>query len=1110
MIKNLFSGRSLINVFAFTLFVLYSNVTAQSTPANTRLMQVNTVKGSALSIVESSNNFTYHLGTSNGGEIGFDNLSANSVGIDDLFVLKSDEVSGSNVWLKTFNAGTGGTILPRHVSFDAAENLYVYGQFSGTISAGATTATSTSSSPSFLMKINSDGSAAWVSLLAGGHSTYYPKVKCVTDGTDTFLLYDQNNLVRFDDATGAILYANVYPNSELKSVALQNSSLFVAGTTLTTGSVFGTETISSPHTGFVVKGDKNANFTASAVAGSTQQADISDISFNSDGTLLMSGFSRSAVTFATENGTYNYTYNPNSSLENTKIYHYVAAIDNNLAAVSFLRTSTAVSSDGYYEIETRNISATVKPYGSEGNFRVLVSNGHYNGRNNINTFTNANGTYSNIINIPGSTVYKLLLSMDASGNFLIAQQPQSNGIISASANSYSMSSQANRLFTTTAHNPFNGATLWSKQKATSISGSLSHAFQQHLHSAKNDLFVTSVVAGKVIFFGRKVEHASGINSRYVTRLGPDGLPKWFARFHPDYGTAELNISHDFSCVDKDDNFIFLANTSGATSTFIDAAGNYVDFSQNAAVTSKAIIKLDKNGNLMWSKHIMPTQGNSISAALTADNNGNIHVIGKTSFPFTIDGVTVAAPNSTSIFLLKFSASGVLLYAKSYQNMNAYSLLPVFDAQNNLYVFTEPINTMDSDYVFDGITIPTNPDHLDHLMLKFNDSGEVVAGKNFYANLSSNPTGHSWPNDVMFDGENFIVMGNYYSWANTGITSFVGLDLVDVPKVYSTSVYPTFFAKVKTDGTVLWQKAVESSLTGTGNYTNIGIDENKNIYMYWFARGNVSLNGTEYIFDPAGTKVLMKLDTEGSLKYFKTIDNIFGSPGIDVMGDDKINVWGFTSAQNFLNYPIGNNGASSFYIATFGDLPVKYLTPTKEYLELTNLEISNNPDNGNTFSFDLINNVNWTANSDTNWLNLSYLSLTGKHDFKNAISGNGDAKLIMSAQTNTTGVNRTANILVSGDSGVSPKTIAITQSAVLAAGEIKTFVTTLYPNPTSDILYIDTKQRISKIEIFDMSGRLLKTADGKEKKVSVEQLNKGTYLILIHTENGVVNSKFIKN
>ena len=283
-------------------------------------------------------------------------------------------------------------------------------------------------------------------------------------------------------------------------------------------------------------------------------------------------------------------------------------------------------------------------------------------------------------------------------------------------------------------------------------------------------------------------------------------------------------------------------------------------------------------------------------------------------------------------------------------------------------------------------------------------------------------------------------------------------------------------------------------------------------MYWYAKDKVTYNGTEYSFDAnTGNKILTKLDTSGNLKYFKAIDIApYGSNFVDVIGNDKINVSGFTTANNFLNYPITYNRASSLYIATFGNLDSYYLTPTKEYLLLNNIEMDNNPDNANTFSFDLINNVNWNANSDQNWLNLSFLDLTGKYNFRNLISGNGDAKIIMSAETNNTGVNRTANILISGDGGVASKTIAVTQSAVLATGESKTFVTTFYPNPTSDILNIETQQKISRIEIFDMSGKLLKTADGKDKKVSVLNLNKGMYLIRLYTENGAVNSKFIKN
>lgn len=69
---------------------------------------------------------------------------------------------------------------------------------------------------------------------------------------------------------------------------------------------------------------------------------------------------------------------------------------------------------------------------------------------------------------------------------------------------------------------------------------------------------------------------------------------------------------------------------------------------------------------------------------------------------------------------------------------------------------------------------------------------------------------------------------------------------------------------------------------------------------------------------------------------------------------------------------------------------------------------------------------------------------------------------------------------------------------------------MYPNPTSDFLNIKSDQKISKIEIYDMSGKLVQTSKMNNERVSVSKLPKGNYLLKIQTENGVVNSKFIKN
>ena len=230
--------------------------------------------------------------------------------------------------------------------------------------------------------------------------------------------------------------------------------------------------------------------------------------------------------------------------------------------------------------------------------------------------------------------------------------------------------------------------------------------------------------------------------------------------------------------------------------------------------------------------------------------------------------------------------------------------------------------------------------------------------------------------------------------------------------------------------------------------------------------------------------------------------------VDLIDVDKFNISGITRKDNFLKYNLVTPYIGRSYIATFGTLDKNYLTPKKDFLELHATEIPNNPaPTPNEFSFDLINNVNWTATSDQSWLSLSSISLTSKSP-QQTITGNGDAKITLTADENTTGTMRSSNVEISGE-GVPSKTIIVSQTATLGVNSSTLSLITLYPNPTSDILNIETQQKISKIEIFDLSGKLVKSVEGKAKNISVSNLTNGMYLIKLYTESGVENSKFIK-
>ncbi|MGM5629469.1 T9SS type A sorting domain-containing protein [Apibacter raozihei] len=82
---------------------------------------------------------------------------------------------------------------------------------------------------------------------------------------------------------------------------------------------------------------------------------------------------------------------------------------------------------------------------------------------------------------------------------------------------------------------------------------------------------------------------------------------------------------------------------------------------------------------------------------------------------------------------------------------------------------------------------------------------------------------------------------------------------------------------------------------------------------------------------------------------------------------------------------------------------------------------------------------------------------------------------------------------------------------LSTNEIKTQTeVTLYPNPATDFLYINTKEKITKVEIFDTNGRLLISENITSPKVTVSILPKGSYFMTLHYAKGKINKPFIKN
>lgn len=75
-----------------------------------------------------------------------------------------------------------------------------------------------------------------------------------------------------------------------------------------------------------------------------------------------------------------------------------------------------------------------------------------------------------------------------------------------------------------------------------------------------------------------------------------------------------------------------------------------------------------------------------------------------------------------------------------------------------------------------------------------------------------------------------------------------------------------------------------------------------------------------------------------------------------------------------------------------------------------------------------------------------------------------------------------------------------------------FTYEMYPNPVTNKLVVSGTNEMNKIEIYDVSGKVVRSEDVNSNKVSMnlQDLGSGVYFISIQNEKGTQTAKFIKN
>ena len=88
-------------------------------------------------------------------------------------------------------------------------------------------------------------------------------------------------------------------------------------------------------------------------------------------------------------------------------------------------------------------------------------------------------------------------------------------------------------------------------------------------------------------------------------------------------------------------------------------------------------------------------------------------------------------------------------------------------------------------------------------------------------------------------------------------------------------------------------------------------------------------------------------------------------------------------------------------------------------------------------------------------------------------------------------------------------VKIADFGTLGIDDHRTGNVKIYPNPTTDFIFLETEENIQRVEILNLEGQLVRAIEGTEDVVSVSNLSNGIYFLRCTTDKGIVTKKFVK-
>lgn len=355
-------------------------------------------------------------------------------------------------------------------------------------------------------------------------------------------------------------------------------------------------------------------------------------------------------------------------------------------------------------------------------------------------------------------------------------------------------------------------------------------------------------------------------------------------------------------------------------------------------------------------------------------------------------------------------------------------------------------------------------------------------------------------DIQLDSEgNIYFTGGFFSLQNQP-DSFAGYEFIMNGSVGSGEISP-FLIKLNPDGTLIWGTNPESysrfpgqSIAIQGNEVYLGLGMLKNTW------GDLEVPGPEgagLVPDP----IIMHFNAQTGepLEVISTpevsiYNDQFTALGID--SENNLIAGGFFGNHLFYEEPFAifnSGGPSDFFIA-------KYRTDieTNPCAAPTDLAVENlTPESAN---------VTWTPGGEETQWEVAY----GTPGFDPEIEGE-TITVNNTPQATLEDLEPQTNYIVyvravCEDDGYSDWSGSVSfTTGDLGVEEQNHTGLSLYPNPTDEILHLESEIDLESYKLFDLQGRIVQKGSLKTPQLNLSKLGNGLYILQITTRNGDVQN-----